>query len=70
MSALQLPETTTSSWIPMSKPNVADLQDFDSLDTKEAPLRGRKEEQHSGQGPSNHGKKLNTKQTKNARSSN
>ena len=56
--------------IPMGKPNIADLQDFDSLDTKEIPLRGRKEEQHLGQGPSNLGKKLNTKQTKISRSSN
>ena len=70
MSELQLPDTNTSSWIPVGKPNVAYLQDFDSLDTKETPLRGRKEEQHLGQGPSNLGKKLNTKQTKNPRSSN
>ena len=42
------PETNASSWIPMVKPNVADLQDFDSLDTKETTLSGRKEEPHSG----------------------
>ena len=58
------PETNASSWIPMVKPNVADLQDFDSLDTKETSLSGSKEEPHSGQGPSNPGKKLKTRQAK------
>ena len=48
----------------MVKPNVADLQDFDSLDTKETSLSGSKEEPHSGQGPSNPGKKLKTRQAK------
>ena len=56
------PETNASSWIPMVKPNVADLQDFDSLDTNETTLSGRKEESHSGQGPSNLGKKIKTNQ--------
>ena len=51
----------------MVKPNVTELQDFDSLDTKESTLSGRKEESHSRQGPSNLGKKLKAKQ---ARSSN
>ena len=49
-SELQLPDTNTSSCIPIGKPNVADLQDFGSLDKKETPLRGRKEEQNLGQG--------------------
>ena len=43
MSALQLPETTASSWIPVSGPGVINLQDFDSSDTNEEPLRGREE---------------------------
>ena len=56
--------------MPIGNPDVADLQDFDRLDKKEMPLRGRKEEQHSGHWPSNLVKKLNTKQTQNSRSSN
>ena len=44
MSALQLPDTAASSWIPVSGPTVANLQDFDSSDNNEAPLRVRKEE--------------------------
>ena len=45
----------------MVKPNVADLQDFDSLDTKESTLSVRKEESHSRPGPS---KKLKAKQAR------
>ena len=48
----------------MVKTNVADLQDFDSMDTKEWTLSVRKEESHSKPGTS---KKLKAKQ---ARSSN
>ena len=70
MSALQLIETTASSWIPVSGPAVANLQDFDSSDNNEAPLRGRKEEQILGQVQSNLGKKPYKKQTKTSRSSN
>ena len=49
MSALQLPDTTASSWIPVSGPTVANLQDFESSDNNETPLRRTKEEQHLGQ---------------------
>ena len=35
MSALQLSATTTSSWIPVSGPAVANLQDFDSSDNND-----------------------------------
>ena len=73
MSALQLPQlpqTTASSWIPVSGPAVANLQDFDSSDNNEAPLRGTKEEQHLGQMKSNLGKKPYRKQIKTSRSSN
>lgn len=64
MCALQLP------WIPMCKLNVADLQDFDISDTKETPLKGRKEEKFLDPVQSNFGKKPYKKQTKNPRSSN
>ena len=53
----------------MSGPGLANLQDFDSSDTNEAPLRGRKEEQILGQVQSNLGKKPYKKQTKTSRSS-
>ena len=42
----------------MVKSNVADLQDFDSMDTKESILSVRKEESHSKPAPS---KKLKAK---------
>ena len=64
MSALQLPETTASSWIPVSGPAVANLQDFDSSDNNEAPLRGRKEEQILGQVQFNLGKSLTRNRSK------
>ena len=51
-------ETNASSWMPMVKSNVADLQDFDSMDTKESILSVRKEESHSKPAPS---KKLKAK---------
>ena len=70
MSALQLPETTASSWILVSMPGVSNLQDFDSSVTNEAPLRGRKEEPILGHVQSNIGKKPYKKQTKTSRSSN
>ena len=70
MSALQLPDTTDSSWIPVSGPAVANLQDFDSSDNNEAPLRVRKEEQILSQVQSNLGKKPCKKQIKNSRASN
>ena len=43
MSALQLPDLAASSWIPVSGPNVANLQEFDSSDNNEVPLRVLKE---------------------------
>ena len=45
----------------MVKTNVADLQDFDSMDTKESTLSVRKEESLSKPGPS---KKLKVKQAR------
>ena len=70
MSALQLPQTTASSWILVSGPAVANLQDFDSSDNNEAPLRGTKDEQHLGRLQSNLGKKPYKKQIKTSSSSN
>ena len=70
MSALQLPETTASSWIPVGGPDVANLQEFDSSDNNEASLRGRKEEQILSQVQSNLVKKPYKKQIKTSRSSN
>ena len=70
MSALQLPDTTASSWIPVSGPTVANLQDVDSSDNNEAPSRGRKEEQIFSQAQSNLGKKPYKKQIKTSRASN
>ena len=54
----------------MSGPAVANLQDFDSTDNNEAPLRGRKEEQILSQVQSHLGKKPYKKQIKTSRSSN
>ena len=69
MSALQLPDTAASSWIPVGGPTVANLQDFDSSDNNEAPLRVRKEEKILSQVQSNLGKKPNRKQLKTSRAS-
>ena len=41
---------------------MMNIQDFDSLDTKDSMISGGKEESHSGQGPSNLGKKIKTNQ--------
>ena len=70
MSALQLPDTAASSWIPVSGPTVANLQDFDSSDNNEIPLRVLKEENILSQVQSNLGKKPYKKQIKTSRVSN
>ena len=70
MSSLQLPHTAASSWIPVSGPTVANIQDFDSSDNNEVPLRVLKEEKILSQVQSNLGKKPYKKQIKTSRSSN
>ena len=70
MSSLKHPDTTASSWIPISGPAIANLQDVDLSDNNETPSRGRKEEQISSQVQSNIGKKPYRKQLKTSRASN